>query len=281
MFKKNYYCLVAGLPDLFFNEYKQEYNSLKFRSESKHQLNSSDYQLIEYLFLQFDNENFLNLLYDQKKQFNCHALHAKRVMENEIVEPVGIPSYMIKFMKWNKEQDPSEYNLKAENKLNTLYYEYLLQVNNDFLKDWFLFELNTKNVLTAFNCKKFKYKSENHLILIDSNPVVNSLLVNNRLKQELFEEEIPYVDQIFKIAESDLNLIEKEKALDKIKWTYLDDNTFFHYFTIEKILSYEIKLIMAERWLKLDAKTGEAFLEEIISELKTSYEFPAEFSLTK
>ena len=273
--------MVAGLPDLFFNEYKQDYNSLKFRNELKHQLNISDYQLVEYLFLQFDNNNLLNLLYDQNKQFDYHALYSKRVMEREIAEPFEIPLYMIEFMKWNKEQDPSEYNLKAENKLNTLFYEYLLQINNDFLKDWFLFELNTKNLLTAFNCSQFKYKSENHLILVDSNPIVNSLLVNNRLKQELLEEEIPYVDQIFRIAESDLNLIEKEKALDKIKWTYLDDNTFFHYFTIEKILSYQIKLIMAERWLKIDAKTGKALLEEIISELKTSYEFPSEFSLTK
>lgn len=273
--------MVAGLPDLFFNEYKQDYNSLKFRNELKYQLNNSDYQLVEYLFLQFENDNFLNLLYDRKKQFNCHALRAKRVMENEIAQPVDIPSYMIEFLKWNKQQDPSEYNLKAENKLNTLYYKYVLEVNNEFLRNWFLFELNTKNLLTAFNCNQFNYKSENQFILVDTNPVVNSLLINNRLKQELFEEEIPYTDQIFRITESDLNLIEKEKALDKIRWTYLDDNTFFHFFTIEKILSYQIKLIIAERWLKLDAETGKVFLEKLINELKTSYEFPAEFSLIK
>ena len=38
---------------------------------------------------------------------------------------------------------------------------------------------------------------------------------------------------------------------------------------------------MAERWLKLDAKTGEELLNKLINELKTSYEFPAEFSLVK
>ena len=33
MLKKNYYCLVAGLPDLLFSESKQGYNSLDFRNE--------------------------------------------------------------------------------------------------------------------------------------------------------------------------------------------------------------------------------------------------------
>lgn len=273
--------MVAGLPDLFFNEYKQDFNSLMFRNELKHQLNDSDYNLVKYLFLSFDNDNFLNLLYKQNKQFNCHALYSKSVMENEIDRPLEIPSYMIQFRKWKKDQDSSEFNLKAENKLHTLFYEYVLQVKNDFLKNWFLFELNTKNLLTVYNCNRFNYKMENQIILVDSNSVVNSLLINNRLKPELFEEEVPFSDQIFRIVESDLNLIEKEKALDKIRWSYLDDNTFFHYFSIEKILSYVIKLIIAERWLKLDAKTGEILLNKLINELKSSYEFPAEFSLAK
>jgi hypothetical protein len=273
--------LVAGLPDLFYNEYKQDINSLRFRNELKHQLNPSDYNFVEYLFLQFDNANLLNLLYNQNKQFNCHAIYQKREIEKKIDLSKELPQYMIDFLKWKKEQDSKEFNLSAENKLHTLFYEYVLQVKNDFLRNWFQFELNTKNLITAINCNKFNYPTENQIILIESNAAVNTLLINNRLKHELFDEELPFSEQIFRLVESDLNLIEKEKALDKIRWNYLDENTFFHYFTIEKVLSYVIKLIIAERWLKLDAKTGKVLLDKLIEELRTSYEFPVEFSLVK
>ena len=279
--KRNYYCLVAGLPDLFFNEFKQEFNSLKFRNQLKHELDPLDFKLVEYLFLEFDNANLLNILYNQNKIFNCHAIYPKREIENKIDLQEGLPPYMVDFLKWRKEQDSKEFDLKAENKLHTLFYEYVLQVKNDFLRNWFQFELNTKNLITAINCNKFNYQTESQIILIESNIVVNTLLINNRLKHELFDEELPFSEQIFRVFESDLSLIEKEKALDKIKWNYLDENTFFHYFTIEKILSYVIKLIIAERWLKLDAKTGRVLLDKLIEELRTSYEFPAEFSLVK
>lgn len=38
---------------------------------------------------------------------------------------------------------------------------------------------------------------------------------------------------------------------------------------------------MIERWMKLDKETGKELLDKLIDELITSYEFPAEFSLTK
>jgi len=279
--KRNYYCLVAGLPDLFFNEFKQEFNSLKFRNQLKQDLDPTDFKFVEYLFLQFDNTNLLNLLYGQNKRFNCHAVYPKKTLENKIDQREGLPQYMLEFLKWQKEQDSKEFSLTAEKKLHTLFYEYALQIKNAFLKNWILFELNLKNLITVFNCNKFDNQIENQIVMVESNAVVNSLLINNRLKPELFDEELPFSEQIFRILESDLSLIEKEKAVDKIKWEYLDEYTFFHYFTIEKILSYVIKLIITERWLKLDTKTGKELLDKLIEELRTSYEFPVEFSLVK
>ncbi|NQU86883.1 MAG: DUF2764 family protein, partial [Mariniphaga sp.] len=110
---------------------------------------------------------------------------------------------------------------------------------------------------------------------------VYSLLISKRLKHEFFEEELHFSDHIFRVAESNTSPEEKEKAIDKILWAYLDEQTFFHYFTVEKILSYIIKLSIIERWMKLDAETGKALLNKLIEELKLSYTFPEEFSTVK
>jgi hypothetical protein len=87
------------------------------------------------------------------------------------------------------------------------------------------------------------------------------------------DEELPYLAQIFQVAESTGEASEKEKATDSIKWAFLDEITVFHYFTIEKILSFVIKLQMVDRWSQLDDDTGKAFLKKLVNELENSYTF--------
>jgi len=281
MFKKNYYCLIAGLPDLLFSENKLSINNLTFRDELKNQLSLTDFNLIKTLFLSFDNQNLLNLLFNQNKPFNNLGNYSKSLLESQIIKPDGIPDYMIHYTKWLKDQNSNKFTLANENKLYQLFYEYVMQIKNDFVIKWFTFDLNIKNVLTAIKCKQFNNSVEKQIIRIDLNYTTNILLSENHLTHDSLEEVLPYSEQIFRIAESDASMIEKEKSIDKIKWDFLDEETFFYYFTIEKVMSFLIKLMITERWMKLDEETGKELLNKLIDELKTSYEFPAEYSMIK
>lgn len=273
--------MVAGLPDLFFNESKQGFSSLDFRNELQYQLSKTDFEMVKLLYLPNDNKNLLNLLFEKNEPFIKLGNYKKEFLENQILKPVELPDYMRSFLFWAKNLETRELNLQIENRLQSLYYKYALTSKNNFLNEWFKFELNIKNILTVFNCMHFNYSVEKHLIQISKSNAVYSLLINKRLKHEFFEEELAFSDQIFRIAESNTNLEEREKAIDKILWSYLDEQTFFHYFTIEKILSYVIKLGIIERWMKLNAETGKALLNKLIEELKLSYTFPVEFSTVK
>ncbi|MCK5729681.1 MAG: DUF2764 family protein [Draconibacterium sp.] len=281
MLKKEYYCLVAGLPDLFFNENRSEFDSLIFKNELKLQLRKSDFELAKLLYLKYDNENLLNLLLVKNVPFNSLGNYSKDFLEAQMANPIKIPDYMIDFIRWYNKQEIHELNIITENKLHSLFYEYLVSTKNQFLSEWFSFELNIKNILTVFNCEHFKYETEKHLICVGQNNLVYSLLINDRLKPEYFEEELPFADHIFRVAESKISPEEKEKKIDKILWDYLDEYTFFNYFTIEKILSYIIKLGIIERWMKLDIETGKALLNKLIEDIKLSYTFPEEFSILK
>lgn len=284
MLKREYYCLVAGLPDLFFNESKLIVNSIEFKKELQKQLSFEDYKLIEYLFLEFDNENLLSQFFEQTPIFDPKGNISKAEIEFQLSqekELLKLPIYMIQFRSWVQDFEISERTFETENKLHQFFYDYALQVRNEFLKSWFLFNLNIKNIFAAFNCIRCGYNLQQHLVKIKQNIRPYSLLINKRLKPELFEDELPFNQPIFRIAESDISLIEKEKELDIIRWKYLDENSFFHYFTIEKILSFTLKLLISERWLKIDAETGKILLKNLIDDLKTSYEFPVEFSLSK
>ncbi len=283
MLKKKYYCLVAGLPDLFFNENKLIFNRLNFRNELQILLSTRDFKLVESLFLPYDNLNLLQFLFHQETTFHPLGLISQSEFEFQLSaenEKRSLPQYMIKFLDDLKEKEIKEYTLEVENTLHQYFYEYALGQNNKFLHSWLYFEINLKNILTAFNCVHFGYPLSKHLIKVEQNVLPYSLLLKKQFKAELFEDVLPYCHQIFKIAESDLSLIEKEKALDQIKWEYLDQYTFFHYFTIEKILAYFIKLQITERWMKLDKEKGKILLNKLMVDLQTSTKFSEEFSIT-
>ena len=270
--------MVAGLPDLFFDENTREIFNSSFLEEWKNNLSPEDYRLFSNLLLPSDNENFLNLLFEKGANFDESGNFSRNFLENQIDNPTELLDYFKLFLKWIKTEEIKETGIKVKNKLYSGFYEFIFSEENIFLKDWFTFELNLKNILTAVNCEKYGLELDTHLIKTSKNGEIYSLLLNKRFKPEYFEEEIPFVKTIIQIAESNSELLEKEKAIDKIKWEYLNEQTSFHYFTIEKILSYIIKTQIIKRWMRLVKETGQELLKRWIYELKMSYEFPAEFN---
>lgn len=281
MFKRNYYCLVAGLSDIIIDGKKPGETSHEFKNELAEQLLTSDYKLAELLYLNYDNKNLLNLILKQDKRLITFGNYTEEYLEEQIKEPTNIVDYMKQLIINFKAENSENSNLSLENELQSLYYEYVLQVKNDFLEQWFRFDRDLKNILTAINCRKYGYDTEKQLIPVKHENEVYETLIKSSPKPDLLTDEVPYIDKILQIAESEIDISEKEKALDNIKWKFLDEYTFFNYFTIEKILSFVIKLKMVERWIELDNETGKALFTKLINDIKMSYNFPEEFSLIR
>lgn len=267
MFKTNYFCLVAGLPDIIINETKSVVSSREFKIELSEQLEPADYKLAELLYLNYDNQNLLNLILEKNKPFNNIGKYTQEELEEQIKEPTYIIDYMKQFIINFKAEETKLSDLSWENKLQTLFFDFVLLTKNDFLKDWFRFDMDIKNILTAINCQQFDYEKEEHLISVKHKNEVYKNLIKDALKSDSLSGEVIYAEKILQIVESDGNSSEKEKATDMIKWKFLDEFTFFKYFNIEKILAFIIKLNIVERWIKLDNETGEILFKKLINDL--------------
>ncbi len=279
LFKRNYYCLVAGLPDIIIDGNKLQETSLEFKNEIAAQLHPSDYKLVEMLYLSYDNSNLLHLLLKQSKKFITQGNYTKDYLEEQIKEPTDIAEYMKQLIYKFISETPDDSDLNIENELQSYYYQHVLRVNNKFLNQWFKFDMNVKNILTSINSRKYGYDVEKQLISVNTDNDVYEILLKGSAKADLLADEVPFADKIIQIAESEMAIIDKEKAIDNIKWEFLDENTFFDYFSIEKILSFVIKLSIAERWLKLDNEAGKALFERLINDMRMNYKFPEEFSV--
>ena len=62
---RNYYYLVAGFPELSPDQKKLPFSLHEIKQELAIHLHKDDYRLVSYLFLEYDNQNLLNLLLKQ------------------------------------------------------------------------------------------------------------------------------------------------------------------------------------------------------------------------
>lgn len=280
---REYHCLVAGLPEIFFDIQKLAYPVLSFKEYLKEELAGDDFELIETYFWRFDNENLLNIFLKNHKPFNNNANLSKEDLE-ELIKSIKenslnsyyrkVPFYVINLIEKYLSNEIDEEENKLEKIITEEYYNYACNISNQFIANWYKFELDLNNILSALNCRK--YNIDKHNQIIGNNEIAQKLITSNA--RDFGINEFPYYEDILKNFEEN-NLLEREKNIDKIKWEYIDNEVFFFYFTIEKIFSYLIKLTIIERWLKLDYNTGKQLFEKLINELEKSYAFPEDFKL--
>lgn len=67
---------------------------------------------------------------------------------------------------------------------------------------------------------------------------------------------------IAQAAHRNPSLLEGEKILDEARWNYLEELTFMHYFDLEFLIIYAYKLLILERWVKINSADKNRLLEE-------------------
>jgi hypothetical protein len=272
--KRHYYYLVAGLQDITLDIHKLILDQEAFRETLKTELHKNDYKLVEKLFLPFDNANLLNLLQKNDKPFNEKGNFSRELLEENIKEPDSLPAYMNRFIVAFKNKEPIFTEKSPENELTTLFYDDVLRTENDFLRNWFLFDLTVRNVLTAVTARKYKLDYENQIIGTGER---SEAIKKSHSRDFGLGSEIDYLEDLVNMARTE-DVQEREKAIDQFKWDYLDEETFFEYFTVERILAYVIKLGMVERWLAMDKDHGNELFKKLLKELQDSYQLPDSFT---
>ena len=86
-----------------------------------------------------------------------------------------------------------------------------------------------------------------------------------------FEEEFPELDKaeiIFKVND----LFQREKLLDRLCWNKAAELVDFDILSIDTILSLLVRLHIADRWNRLDPKTGAVLFKQLVSEVRGTFQ---------
>ncbi|MGL4293712.1 MAG: DUF2764 family protein [Bacteroidales bacterium] len=275
-----YYCLIAGLPDIHIDDQKLTYSVAEFKDEVYEQLSEDDRKLFDLYFLKYDNANLLKYLRDKDAELDSRGLFCvedleiliKQVKEGD--QPAKkVPVYLATFIaSWFDEKSREE-GILPEDILASLYYDYAVSVSNHFAADWFGFNRDLNNLLIAASARKYHFDATN--FIVGDNEVARALR-SSAARDWGLSGTIDFLDAVQRIGE-ETELSEKERKIDLLKWNWLEENTFFHYFTAERLLAYLLKLEIIERWYRLSKEKGEEQLREMIARLKSEVKLPEDF----
>ena len=277
---KYYYYLVAGLPELTLEDSKLSYTVADFKAELYPDLSDEDRRLIDLFYLKFDNANVLKLLKDKDAAIDSRGNYSAEELaefisslkDGDEVADAVFPSYLSTFIS-EYFNTPAEDDFLHEDRLAALYYAYAMKCRNKFVSSWFAFNLTMNNVLVALTARKFKMDIAP---LIVGDTEVCEALRTSGARDFGLTGEVDFLAQLVKISETE-ELVEREMKIDQLRWNWMEEATFFNYFTVERLFVFLLQLEMIERWISLDKEKGNQLFRSIIATLKDEVQIPAEF----
>ena len=268
----NYYCLVAGLPDIVFDGSRVAFNVERFKEEIYPSLSADDTRCVDLFFLSRDNANILAILrHGEDAVLNSLGCYSQKELEEIIFSAKNgdiplkdVPSYIYRFFEYYVANEANE-NIIWEDVLSSYYYEYATKCKNSFVAEWFTFNLNVNNILVALAARKYKMNVAD--AIIGEGEIAEALRTSGARDFGLTGT-VEYLETLQRLSENSM-LQEREHQLDEMRWKWLDENSVFNYFSVEKLFGFLIKLSIIERWMVLDAEEGMKRYNEMIAALKS------------
>lgn len=273
-----YYYLVAGLANLDGDDTMPQLTLDNFRKEVFPQLSTADRRLLELPLLECDCRRLASLLSEGRIPDGMPAGMLSSAQLEEAVglakagenRPDSIPQFMWDFICGYVE---AERKLPALDGLLYAFYDYAAGSGNRFVSDWYRFNQDLSNVQTAITARKFGLDVRK---LIVGDGETASQLRESGARDWGLSGRLDFFDALQRIQDEQ-DLAKREHLTDTLRWKWLEENSFFSYFTVECLFSYMERLAIAWRWNSLDHDAGEKLLRGLIGELKGQVSVPDGF----
>lgn len=283
-----YYYLVATLNDYSLSGDSKQMDFLSTRQEIMDNLSSTDQKVVKLMLSYWDIQNFLNVLDSRVSQYSYIGnysqteiaeiaqwyndlveLSAKTIEEREAMFDLEPISYAVVlngvFKDVFKSIETSEIdNLKPiATMLFECYYSKLEENKNKVVKHWGEFDRSVKNLSAAFEARKQSLDVSS--VLVGDGFICKSILENFKVEDFGLNEQ-EWVAEIIKLLSND-DIIKKERGLDLLRWSKIDELTTFSYFNLDYIVGYILKLTMIGRWSQLDEKSGREMFNRLVTQV--------------
>ena len=140
-------------------------------------------------------------------------------------------------------------------KLDAEFYRKTLQHRNRFIRDWFRFDLNLRNLTVSYINDSLGRQEGQDQVKLEGDET----------------EEFPEAAAAREVLNCG-DILARERGLDELRWKKIDDLTILDSLDLEVILGFVAKLKIIDRWLQLDPDSGRALFRRLVEEVRSTYD---------
>ena len=140
-------------------------------------------------------------------------------------------------------------------KLDAEFYRKALQHRNRFIRDWFRFDLNLRNLTVSYINDSLGRQEGQDQVKLEGDET----------------EEFPEAAAAREVLNCG-DILARERGLDELRWKKIDDLTILDSLDLEVILGFVAKLKIIDRWLQLDPDSGRALFRRLVEEVRSTYD---------
>ena len=130
------------------------------------------------------------------------------------------------------------------------FYQKALASGNSFIREYFTFDLKVRNAKVRYLNRELSRPADKDVISIP-------------LQEENSEE-----DAGIEAAFKGTDLLARERAVDDLYWEKADALSLMHWFDMNVIMAFVLKLHIIDRWNLLDEQTGREMFRKLVDNLK-------------
>ncbi len=140
-----------------------------------------------------------------------------------------------------------------------------LKAKNRFVQEWFAFNRDINNVMVAQICRKHGFNAKQQIVGEDE--VAEQLRTHSAQKDFGLNELSGDYQAVLALAQIE-DLMQREKAIDAIRFEWLQERTEFDFFSSEMVFAYYLEAVMLHRWSLLTVEEGEKVFRALVADLK-------------
>lgn len=144
------------------------------------------------------------------------------------------------------------------------WWEALEAHQSPFLNAWATFERNLRNLLCAMQLRTHALDEKDQ---IRGDNWIADNLRRNTARDFGIGREFEHTEEVLQLHAMP-KLLAREKALDQLRWNFIDEQNTFAYFSIDRLFGFVLKLRMLQRYEKLRSDIGEINLTQLLRQLE-------------
>lgn len=270
---RNYYFLGASLADVAWGRGTPRGSLEDVIAYVEPQLHPDDAIALRNLFLFNDMRNAVSYR-DPDDTFVTPSCYDRQALVDAAEGNYNVLPFLADFFEVVHRNAREYPDIPLIDELTILFYDRLDDIPSEFVQDYFMWELNVRNLTIALSRESqgFPYRDR----LIPHGDVYLAIMRGSPPDFGLGSD-YPFVEELVRVFKS-TDLTAHEETMERLRWNWLDDRVGPEFFSTEFILSYVLKYQSVERWQTLSEEKGDELFGELLNTVRRSVRFSLEFS---